>query len=121
MHMIDGLKLGVLLQSDRIEAGLLTRNLECCLEPREVFEGRTGTNVLILVEQGHANAILDRYHRIIEITFIPGVRGTPLALNGICVNVFARETVLGGNKVSADSLRHEIGFIGERGVGMHGT
>ena len=45
---------------------------------------------------------------------LPGGRGALLRLDGVGVDVVAREAVFGGDEVGRDALRHEIGGDGER-------
>ncbi len=60
MDVVDRLHLRILLQSDGIESGLLTRYLECGFETRQIVDRRSWPHVLVAIEQYIAELIGDR-------------------------------------------------------------
>ena len=74
-------------------------------------------HVLVVVEQRQAVDVLDRGDRALEPALVPGGRRALLRLDGVGVDVVAREAVFGGDEVGGDALRHEIGGDRERRIG----
>ena len=77
--------------------------------------------MLVLGQDGEAVDVLHADHRAREAAFVPGRRRALLALDRIGVDVVAGESVLGGDEVGRDALRHEVGFDRDRGIHRPGA
>lgn len=121
MHMLNLLDLRIALQGHRIEAALLSVHDEGGFQGAQVPGRGAGTHMLVAVQQNPAQVVLDRQNGSGEITLVPGVRGPPLALCGVVVQVGAGQPVNRGDQVRADALGHEVGLIGHTGIRRHGA
>jgi hypothetical protein len=73
--------------------------------------------VLVVVEQRHAVAVLDRDDGLGEVAGAPRGGRSLLRLHGVGVHVLAAEALDGCDEVCADALRDEVGVV--RGLGVH--
>jgi len=106
-----------LLQGHGVEAPHLTDAGEGRLETAQRLQGGVGAHVLVVVEQRHAVAVLDRDDGLGEVARAPGLGGALLRLQGERVAVLAGEALGGGDEVGRDALRHEVGVVG--GLRVH--
>lgn len=62
MHVVGCLDSKIFLQRNGIEPGLLPRNDKRSVQARQVFQAGSWTHVLILIQQGHTDVVLDRHN-----------------------------------------------------------
>ena len=108
MHVLDGFHIRITLDRNTVKAGLLPGNLESSLQTGQAFQGRSRSHMLHRRKQYLADAVLDRYYRVVEIALVPGIGGTHLAFHRIGVKILAGEPVDGRNQVCADTLGHKV-------------
>jgi hypothetical protein len=117
VDVVDLLHPVVLLQRHGVEAAEFADVGEGGLELREGVGGGAGPQVLVVVEDGEAGAVLHRHDGPLEAALLPR-RGRPLLGEGrVLVDVAAGEALDGGDQVGADALRDEVGGeVGHRVV-----
>lgn len=87
------------------------------LRPHEGVGGGAGAQVLVVVEDDEAVAVLDRDDGAGEAAVLPGRGGALLGEGGVLVHIAAAEALDGGDEVGADALRGEAGL--EAGHRVH--
>ena len=122
MDVIDLFDLGVAHQRNGIEArhGFAHRG-KGRREAAERLHVGLRTHVLVMIEDDFTNDIADADHAVLEAPFGPGARGALLAFHGIGIDIAARETIFGGDQIGTDTLRREIGLVGDRRVHRPGA
>ena len=118
VHFLD---FGMLLHGHRVEAAHLAGHDEGRVERGQRLHVGRRAHVLVMVEDGEAVLVLDRDDRVLEAALVPGLGGALLALDGIGVDVVAREAVFGGDQVGRDALRHEPAGQADRRVHVPGA
>ena len=121
VHVVDALDFRMCLDADGIKAAHLAGHLEGGVEGSEILHRRCRTHMLVLGKDGDAVLVLHRDHRLVEIAAVPGMAGALLALDRIGIDVVARETILGGDEIGGNALRHEIAGEVDRRVHVPGT
>ena len=112
MHVIDALHPVELLQRNGIEAPHVAHRGEGRVELGQGFHRGVGAHELVVVKDGDAIDVLDRYDGLCEAATRPRRGGTLLGPGGIGVDVVAAEALDGRDEIRADSLRDEVGVVG---------
>jgi len=114
VYMVDALHLRVALQRHRVEAHA-AQLFERGFERGQAFERGLRLDELVLFQDGQAQKVLHRHHRLFEIPCCTCGSGAALGFDGVGVHVGTREAVERGDQVRADALGHEQrGRVGVR-------
>jgi len=89
VDVLDRLDLRVALHRHSIEPVIGAELGERRLQPAQGLHRRARAHVLVALEQGEAQLVLDRHDRSGESTFAPRLRSPPLALDRVKVDVGA--------------------------------
>ena len=116
MDMDDALDIGIALDGNVIEAELRADTLEGGVERAERLHVGLRPHMLVLRQHDLVVDVLDRHDRLLEPAVLPGRRGALLGLDGIGIDIVAREAFAGCDQVGADALGHEIDRHGDRRV-----
>ena len=68
--------------------------------------------MFVFCQNGEAVHVLHGDDRLVEVAVLPGVFGALLRFDSVFIAVFAAEALRGGDEVSADTLRGEVGVVG---------
>ena len=87
------------------------------LQPGEGLQRGAGAHVLVALQDRQPVAVAHRDDRPGEPAVRPRLRGPGLRLDGVGVDIRAREPVEGGDEIGTDALRDEADAVG--GVRVH--
>src|SRR5271166_3297354 len=91
MDVLDRLDLRVALHRDGVEPEIGAELSEGRLEPTQGLHRRAGAHMLVALEQGRADLVLDRYDRAGKAGFLPRPGCPALALDRVEVDIGAGE------------------------------
>src|SRR5438034_2344132 len=102
MNMVDAFEFGITLNGDRIEPVTVAHLGEGGLERTQHLHRGLRAQMLVAIEKGEADDVLDRNDRAREMSILPGLRRAPLALDRIGIDIIAAEAEFGGDEIGRD-------------------